>query len=472
MGIAAIALITAAVFYFRSSPGAAGSFTVVKRGNLTEIVRAGGIVKPAKSVDLAFQNGGKINYVGASVGNFVSVGEVIASTDSADLSAQRDKAKADLATQQAMLNKMKIDLNNQYGNIFNNLNIAFTEANDAVRNQADNMFNNSEQNSPALNFLTMDSQAQTDAQNGRLLSGTMLNEWRKMLNQLIGSNPSQDDLYAALAKSNSYQLEIQNFLLVLTSAMNKAYNMPQAALDVDKNFLSAANSEINSSITLLTAQKQAIDSQAAAVDSQKSNVKSYEANVENIKAQIGKTVIYSPINGIVSRQDAKTGQIVSPGAISVSIISSSQFQVEEYVPESDVAKIKIGNDAALTLDAYGSGANFAAKVFQIDPAASLINNVPAYKVTLVFNKADSRVKAGMNANVVIMTGARENILAVPAGAIIARNGDKFVMVDRGSKNIEERRVGTGITGSSGLVEITSGLSEGERIISFGNYNWQ
>ncbi len=462
--LAVLAASAIAIIYFKSDPKLLSGDIVVKKSDITEIVKSDGTVKPVQSVDLAFQNGGKIGAVSVQVGDYVSAGRPLVGLDSADLNAQLAKSQADLSAQESILDKSKIDLGNLYGDIPNVLSDAYTKANDAVNNQADNLFTNGESNHPLLNFLTIDSQAQTDSQNGRLLSQTELDNWRRELDTL--NNLSPDGQYQSLKNAKNYLFEIQNFLISLTSAVNKIYNSSQTTVNADKTYVSAASAEINAAVNNITNKKQAIDSQNAAVASQESNVDAYKSAVLNIKAQLEKNVILSPINGVVSRQDAKAGQIVGPNAVLVSVISSSQYEVESYVSEADVAKIKSGDEADITLDAYG-GAVFGARVANIDPAALMTNGVPAYKVTAIFDKADGRIKDGMSANVSIVTAKRENVAAIPARAIINKNGEKFVLVDTGGSNPEERKIGVGISGDDGMTEVVSGLEAGEKIISFG-----
>jgi len=198
-------------------------------------------------------------------------------------------------------------------------------------------------------------------------------------------------------------------------------------------------------------------------EAQAAQVEKAQANVLNYQAQFNKTIIRSPINGLVTKQDAKIGEIVSANAIIVSVISANQFEVESNVPEADIAKLKIGDRASITLDAYGDNVLFDAKVIKIDPAETIIEGVATYKTTLQFNKEDERIKSGMTANIDVSTDKRENVLVIPQRAVITRGLDKFVLIDNGTANPDERQIQTGLRGSDGNVEVISGLKDGERI---------
>ena len=104
-------------------------------------------------------------------------------------------------------------------------------------------------------------------------------------------------------------------------------------------------------------------------------------------------------------------------------------------------------------------------MIKIEPAETIIQGVVYYKVTVGFDEPDERMKSGMTANVDIITETKENVLAVPQGAVLAKDGQKMVRILEG-KDIKEVKVETGIRGSRGEIEILSGLKKGDRVITF------
>lgn len=149
----------------------------------------------------------------------------------------------------------------------------------------------------------------------------------------------------------------------------------------------------------------------------------------------------------------------------LSLTNSTGLKIEVYVSEADIAKVKVGDQANVTLDAYGTDTAFPATVTTIDTAETTVNGAPAYKVTLHFVNADPRVKAGMTANAHIIAAEHNNVIAIPARLVVGDGDQPFVLVQHGS-TIEKRTVTLGITGDDGMVEVTSGLSEGETINNF------
>jgi HlyD family secretion protein len=174
-------------------------------------------------------------------------------------------------------------------------------------------------------------------------------------------------------------------------------------------------------------------------------------------------VLISPIDGVVTKQEAKVGEIMAANTIVVSLISESQFKIESNVAEADIAKVKIGNLAIVTLDAYSNDVIFEAGVVAIDPAETMIEGVATYKTTLHFTHEDKRIKTGMTADIDIVTDQRENVIVVPIRAIITKNGDTIVQILKEKKPVETK-VKTGLRGSDGNIEIIEGLSEGDKVV--------
>lgn len=459
-----LAIILGGYFYFFSGKKTGPEFVVVRKGNIVQEVSVTGNVKSVKSVDLAFEKTGRIASAPVKVGDYVGAGQILVQEDNSELNSQFEKAKADLGTQKAELNKSKVALDNYYSAIPNILNDAYTKADDAVRKQVDVFFTDGESDAPKLNFTTANSQAQTDSQNGRLTSRTELNGWRGELGVL--DSTSCDELDLALSKSKSHLEIIRNFLLSTMDALGKAYGVIQSTLDSNKANVTTARTNVNTASTNINNQKQYIDSQKAVIVSEEASVVSYEAAVKNIEIQIAKTVLRSPINGIVTKQDAKVGEIAAANTVLVSVLSSI-YEIEAYVPEVDISKVKIGDASRVTLDAYGRDVAFKAKVTAIDPAETVIEGVATYKTTLQFVSNDKPVKSGMTANLDILATEKDSTLIIPQRAVASKNGDKFVNLYNPSVkdgNITEIKVVTGIRGSDGNIEILEGLKEGDKVV--------
>ena len=84
----------------------------------------------------------------------------------------------------------------------------------------------------------------------------------------------------------------------------------------------------------------------------------------------------------------------------------------------------------------------------------------------MLDRENPAIKPGLTANVTIKTQTRENVLVIPQRSIVYRGSKKVVLVIKeGVPEPEEREVTTGIRGTEGLIEILSGVSEGEQILA-------
>lgn len=409
-------------------------------------------------------------------------------------------------------NKAASDLANLYGKIKDILNDAYAKADDAVNKQTDEMFLNDNTNNPQLTFTTTDSQAKTDVEQRRIAAGTAVKAVKANLDNLSAATADLDN---SLAQDKNQLMTIRDFLTRLNDALDSATGISLTTTAAYKGYVNTGRTNVNTALTNITNHQQAIESQKisnqnnvssaqtgvnsaqsaltsaqnelalekagaapeqiasqeaqvkqaeANLSAQAAEVKSAEANVKNIQAQLAKTIIFSPIDGVVTSQDAKIGEIISANSPLVSLISEAKFQIEANVPEADIAKVKIGDMAEVTLDAYGSDVVFEAKVISIDPAEIMIEGVATYKTTLEFTKEDDQIRSGMTANVDILTAKRQNVIFVSSRAVITKDGQKLVLVDMGNSKQEERKIETGLRGSDGNIEIISGLNAGEKVI--------
>ena len=501
--IVILGLAAGGYFYFGSEEKPKFDVAVAKRADLIQEVSVTGRVKPAKSVELAFEKGGKVAAVYANVGRQIQAGQTLVVLENAEFSAQLKQAEASVKSEQAKLDELKrgtrsedievqrvkvknyeAALEDAKKNLVDKLQDAYTKSDDAVRGKADQFISNPRSSNPSISYyIVSDDQLKRDTEWLRLLLESMLKSWQLSLGQLTLSNDFI--AYANEAKKNLNQvilfLDKAGFIVNSASANS---NLTQATLDKWKTDISTARTNINAATSNLTsaeeklktaesnlalAKQELILKEAGTVPeqilAQKAKVESAVANVENLQAQISKTVIRAPINGVVTKQDAKVGEIISANTAIVSLISASQFEIEANMPEADIAKVKLGNTAKVTLDAYGNDVNFNVKVTAIDPAETIVDGVSTYKVTFQFVEKDERVKSGMTANIDISTEKREGVIVVPQRAVVTHNGDKIVRI-LNSETPKEIKVKTGLRGSDGNIEIVEGVNEGDKVIIF------
>jgi HlyD family secretion protein len=144
------------------------------------------------------------------------------------------------------------------------------------------------------------------------------------------------------------------------------------------------------------------------------------------------------------------------------------MEVEAYVDETDISKVKIGQPAAVTVDAF-PGRTYQGKVGKISPGSTIQEGVITYDVSIFIPNKDAKLRSDMTANVTIQTGNVKNALLVPAVAIQQTLQGAFVKVAKktnGQTKISLVPVTTG--GSDGVnIQILKGLTEGQQIVLAG-----
>ena len=188
-----------------------------------------------------------------------------------------------------------------------------------------------------------------------------------------------------------------------------------------------------------------------------------QAAIDKIRAEIRKSTIYAPFNGIITNIEKEVGETVATNEAVVTVMSADIFQIESYVPEVNIALIKLSDEAEVTLDAYGENVLFKARVISIDPAETIKDGISTYKIKLQFQEEDIRIKSGMTANVSILIFNKANTIVVPGGVVFEQDGKKFVQV-KSRDGISDREVRLGDISSLGQVEIVAGLEAGEEVV--------
>ena len=140
--------------------------------------------------------------------------------------------------------------------------------------------------------------------------------------------------------------------------------------------MAAAAATLTADIAAVRSAQKALSLEQAgstgdAIAARQAAVASATAEVENARALFAKTRVTAPFSGVVTRMDAKVGEIISPTTAQISLQSDGIFEVETYVSEVSIAGVAVGNSATTTLDAYGSAAPFSSTVVAVDPAETM-----------------------------------------------------------------------------------------------------
>lgn len=204
------------------------------------------------------------------------------------------------------------------------------------------------------------------------------------------------------------------------------------------------------------------------------------SSLSEAESDVAETVITAPMSGVVVGEPKTPGTMAVQGNSSPTVImriaDTGTKQIIAKVDETDIGKIKVGQDATFTVDSY-TNKTFTAHVSKISQtdttyswdttnttssSAASSASVIYYYVTLNVDDPNDDLRLGMTARVDISTSQKENALVVPIAALKTNNSGSYVVVVHDDGSTENVMVQTGIY-SDDYVEITSGLSVGDKV---------
>ena len=200
----------------------------------------------------------------------------------------------------------------------------------------------------------------------------------------------------------------------------------QADLAVAKAKLTNATSQKKRSDELFKSQSiTEQENEQALLDyaDARSEVVRSQVAVDNARIQLEDTDVRAPITGTVLEKDVERGTVIASATSNVSggttllkMADLNQVQVRTLVDETDIGKLKPDQLATVTVDAYPQRP-FTGTVLKIEPQAQTEQNVTMFPVLVRIDNKEGLLRPGMNAEVEIHVGRRDNVLAVPNAAL-------------------------------------------------------
>jgi HlyD family secretion protein len=321
----------------------------------------------------------------------------------------------------------------------------------------------------------------------------------------------KDQASYGVAQSQSQLDNVEASLQALKAQYEQAetnFRMQQKLFDekvISKSEFIAAEAAFKTAKANYEAGTKSINATGAAVQSAK-------ATLNRASKDLSRTIIIAPMDGVVSLLNVKKGEKVAGNSFNVGteilrIADMGQMEVRVDVGENDIPKVKLGDSALVTIDAY-SDRKFKGIVTQIASSnngasaqlgvSTTTTDVTQYKVyirllpesyTDLLGKGSFPFKPGMSANADIQTQTRTNVLSVPVNAVTTREKENVVkkeatqkdeeptektiaiddldvvvfVIDKDGK-VRKKLVKTGIQDINHF-EITNGLKEGDQVIT-------
>lgn len=180
--------------------------------------------------------------------------------------------------------------------------------------------------------------------------------------------------------------------------------------------------------------------------------------------QLSYAVLIAPISGVVGSVSTQEGETVAAGLSAptfVTIVDLDRLQVDAYVDEVDIGKIRVGQAASFTVDAFPS-VDFEGKTVAVYPKPVVVDNVVKYVVAVEISTPFSgKLRPEMTADVTVRLEER-TVLALPSKAVRREQGRNMVHVRRGGGS-DPRSVRLGWK-DGGWVEVAGGLKEGDEVL--------
>lgn len=190
-----------------------------------------------------------------------------------------------------------------------------------------------------------------------------------------------------------------------------------------------------------------------------------EEEVKRWEENYRPTPVIAPINGTIILRNVESGQTFT-NADPV-FVMSDRLMIKAQVDETDIAQIKLKQEAKIVLDAY-PGQPISARVGQIAFEAKTVSNVTTYEVGIIPSKTPEFMRSGMTVNVTFLVEAKDDVISIPNEALRVEEDRYSVLVPdpqdpkRREKPIQ-RPIQVGITDGK-LTEVVSGLVEGETVL--------
>jgi len=498
---------------FLSTPKST-AYTVTK-GIFVEDVLASGKVEGVTTASFNFKNQGKVTGVQTKLGDLVLANQELVLQDTSSFDSQLAEMDAGIQLQRARINQLKAGTSQEeidvasasassaavsVTNAETNLSIskqqaidqiknAYTIADDVIRNKVDRLFTNPQSSNPKLlASAAADFKLGSDLEFSRVTLEKELKLWGGDIKSLS----SDDDLSNQLKNTRTRLGLIKEFLDKCSLFVNNANNTPstlgQSTWEGLKIDIAAGRTSVNTALSSVTNSQASITQSQSQIDNAKSSLTTSGKQLQQAKAKVRGTdlavysaqleqavaakrkveslrndlVIKAPFAAVVTDVNAKVGQVVGPGESVVSLMSRDKLQIKVNIVENNIIKIAVGQSAHITFDAI-SNKEFTGKIISIDPAEKIINGTTYYQTTVELTETVDFLRSGMTANVWILVKEVPDALFVPSSALVKKGGDWYVRVINGTQQAEQK-VTIGARDKNGMVQIVSGLQEGDKVV--------
>lgn len=253
------------------------------------------------------------------------------------------------------------------------------------------------------------------------------------------------------------QLDTESLRIQLNQQTNTA-NATRAQLQL-------AESQLNRTTDLIErglAASSGIEQAQSSAEALRANLAALEGQVEAATIALQNATLKAPMDGIISERNVSPGQTVQQGAVLFTIVDLSEVELNASAPVASSALFAKGQEVAVTVEGLPDQA-FKGVVDRINPIAlSGTRSIPVY---VALQNTDNLLRGGMFATGQIVVAERPNALAVPKTAL-HEDAEGFFVLKLVDGKVERQAIEQGESWNGNrLVEITSGLAEGDVVVT-------
>lgn len=435
--IAIAVIIVAGTWYaLASSTPTVTTYTLgtVSRGTVVATVTGTGQVSSVNQITIPAKTGGEITSLRVLPGDQVSQGQIIATIDNRSLRISLDQAKSNLEKAKRNLSNDIATYNLSFQNQLISLNSSLvaqpsTENATAAAPTVSGTYNSTEKGEYKLRAY--------DCARGICVAYSGIESGNELIPTNIAFPIGTRGVYVKFA---TLPQSGDQWTITVPSPLSGSY------LSQTQNIASAQQSH---EISVANGQSSIRDAEIA--------LESAQYNYDN-------SFVRAPIGGIIGQVSTSKGQTVSSGTTVATLVGTEQY-VDVSFNEVDVAKISLGDRATATFDAI-EDLMITGRVASIDQIGTVSSGVVNYTVRIVFDTNDERVKSGMSTSITISTDTRADVLTVPNSAIKTSGGSSYVLTATSETDPSPVQVTVEVgLADDTLTEITSGLTEGQSIVT-------
>ncbi|MBL8200305.1 MAG: efflux RND transporter periplasmic adaptor subunit [Chromatiales bacterium] len=211
------------------------------------------------------------------------------------------------------------------------------------------------------------------------------------------------------------------------------------------------------------------DAQAAVCDAARDQEKVSQARIDVAKAQLERTILRAPFDGVIAEINGEVGEFVTPSPVgiptppTVDLVDGSCLYISAPIDEVDAPAVRAGQRALISLDAF-PGQRFPGFVRRVAPYV-LDTEKQARTVGVeaeIENPEKYNLLPGYSADVEVILANRENVLRIPSQAIL--DGKRVLVLDTATGRLESRNIEKGVANWE-YTEIRSGLAAGELVVT-------